>query len=92
MYSSSSRGSEWTLPFMAWELRLYLDTHPDDEKALAAYRQICASLESCSGACRTPAGDITDGGAKRWTWIDDPWPWQAEANLSDIPGKNESEG
>ena len=91
MYSSN-RGSEWTLPFMAWELRLYLDTHPNDEKALNAYRQICAKLESCSGACRTPAGEMTDGDSRRWTWIDDPWPWQTEANLADVTGKNESEG
>ena len=47
MYSSPNRRSsnEWTLPFMAWELRLYLDTHPEDEKALAVYKQICAKLD-----------------------------------------------
>lgn len=35
--------NEYALPFAAWELRLYLDTHPNDEKAFNAYKQICAA-------------------------------------------------
>ena len=47
---------EYSIPFAAWELRLYLNTHPDDEKALPAYRQLCAECESagvekCNYAC-----------------------------------------
>ena len=83
MYSRSRQNrNEWTLPFMAWELRLYLDTHPDDEKALAAYNQVCAKLDSCAGACNTQ-GDTSE----RWNWVDDPWPWQTEANIPDVPGQ-----
>lgn len=92
MYSSPNRRSnnEWTLPFMAWELRLYLDTHPEDEKALAVYKQLCAKLDGCVGACHTPTGQ--DPESSRWSWIDDPWPWQAEANVSDMPTQGGSEG
>ena len=92
MYSSPNRQNrnEWTLPFMAWELRLYLDTHPGDEKALAAYKQVCTKLDSCAGACQTPTGQDQND---RWSWIDDPWPWQTEANLPEtqLPGCCEEE-
>lgn len=46
--------NESALSFAAWELRLYLNTHPDDERALEAYRKLCASHESkCNYACHT---------------------------------------
>ena len=62
--------------FAAWEVRLYLDTHPEDASALALYRRLCA--QECGGyACVPHERD-------RWSWIDDPWPWELEANL---PGK-----
>ncbi len=69
----------WAVPFAVWELRLYLDTHPNDEKALAAYRRLCAILESLHDSqngcqCRSEESDT------HWSWIDDPWPWQPEAN------------
>ena len=45
---------EYSLPFAAWELRLYLDTHPDDAEALAKYKAICAaSGDKCNYACHT---------------------------------------
>lgn len=68
---------DYALPFAAWEMRLYLDSHPWDQQALAAYRQICAqSRGELNYACLPDSGC----GANRWTWIDDPWPWEPEAN------------
>ena len=44
--------NDYALPFAAWDLRLYLDTHPCDERAFAAYKQLCAAAgEKCSYAC-----------------------------------------
>ena len=104
--------SSYALPFAAWELRLYLDTHPDDERALAAYKQLCAAQGGCTYACNTPdghAGGNHAGGHNgatgtcracngstltvatsqpqpckggRWRWIDGPWPWELEANMT----------
>lgn len=82
------KNSEWSLPFMAWELRLYLDTHPNDKKALEAYRKVCEKLDSCVGACDTMQNCMKGCDMSHWTWIDDPWPWQTEANITD----SESEG
>ncbi len=46
--------NEYALPFAAWELRLYLDTHPEDEAALREYRRLCAmSGGHCNYACHT---------------------------------------
>ena len=67
-------GHSYALPFAAWELRLYLDTHPDDERALAAFRGLCGD-HACDYAC---AGTVCRGDG--WCWIDDPWPWEREAN------------
>ncbi len=81
--------NKWALPFAAWELRLYLDTHPYDQRALATYRQICAATGP-NYACATPQGMTsgttpscrgTDGEAESWAWIEGPWPWQVEANI-----------
>ncbi len=83
--------TEYALSFAAWELRLYLDTHPNDEKALAAYKQLCAAEGSaCTYACNTPQGRMQNQpmngvktcGEKTWTWINGPWPWEYEANVN----------
>ncbi len=87
----------YALPFAAWELRLYLNTHPDDERALAAYKQLCAAQGSkCNYACHTDdargsvshaggncgcAAGTTHKGGRVWHWIDDPWPWELSANM-----------
>ncbi len=58
--------------FAAWDLRLYLDTHPDDERAQALFRQL--SGEACEPNYATaflPDDDLPDG----WDWTQDPWPW-----------------
>lgn len=99
--------NEYALPFAAWELRLYLDTHPNDERALSAYRQLCAaSGDKCNYACNTADAKGNNGGGgcgceggmnasvrgvanggcggdgRVWHWVDDPWPWELEANVT----------
>lgn len=60
--------------FAAWDLRLYLDTHPDDAQALALMRQL-------TGDCCEPnyAATFLPGDCTAWTWTDDPWPWSITA-------------
>ena len=57
--------------FAAWELRLYLDTHPEDEQARALLQQII-------GDCCEPnyATTFLTENCARWTWTDNPWPWE----------------
>ena len=59
--------------FAAWELRLYLDTHPDDQRAQALFARLCREVEDPSYATAFLTG--TSCGT-RWDWTDDPWPWE----------------
>ena len=67
--------NRFALPFAAWELRLYLDTHPDDERALAAYKKLCATIGGCSYPCVTPQGMMAAG-----TDSSSSCPWDPAAN------------
>lgn len=77
-----NKKQRFSLPFTELELRLYLDTHPNDVRALEAYRQVCEALYSSgstySGVCARGDSQNRESG---WTWIDNPWPWEAEANI-----------
>ena len=65
-----------TIGFSAWEVRLYLNTHPDDRAALQLYHQLCQQLKGTGYACAF----VPCNGNARWNWVDDPWPWEFEAN------------
>lgn len=55
--------NEYALPFAAWELRLYLNTHPEDECALREYRRICNMAGGkCNYACHTTDARIAPYG------------------------------
>lgn len=62
--------------FAAWELRLYLDTHPEDRRALEAYRHYCAMLSGSGYACAFATQP--EGCSDTWRWLDSPWPWEYE--------------
>lgn len=61
------------LAFAAWELRLYLNTHPHDREALEMFRCRCREMDrpNYAGTFACPHGD-------RWSWLDDPWPWEVD--------------
>ncbi len=67
--------------FSAYEIELFLDTHPNDEKALKTlsvfrqkYAELKAEYESLYGPMNETAS-ATTANASRWKWIDTPWPW-----------------
>lgn len=68
--------------FTAYDLHLYLDTHPDDMKALTEYNHATGMLQSLNSAYQQYYGPITLGGNTPsqypWRWIEEPWPWQIE--------------
>ena len=63
------------MSFSAWEVRLYLNTHPDDQTALQLYQQLCQQTTAPNYACT-----FVPCTGSRWTWVDDPWPWEVCAN------------
>ncbi len=65
--------------FAVVELALYLDTHPNDKKALRNYMAFSEKLKELKKKYEYSFGPLTIEGvnsADRWTWIDGPWPWE----------------
>ncbi len=65
--------------FAAWELRLYLNTHPYDKEALALFCKLCREADGENYA----SAFLTDDGAGGWNWVRNPWPWEYSANCCD---------
>ena len=68
--------------FAAWELHLFLDSHPncvEASKKLAEYRALHKKLKTEYEDKYGPLNE-TSRDTSRWAWISDPWPWEAEAN------------
>lgn len=71
------------LDFSIHETVLFLDTHPNNHRAMAYFEEqkkrraaAIKEYESLFGPYVTHAADVTAD--KRWTWIDGPWPWENE--------------
>lgn len=66
--------------FAAWELRLYLNTHPNDEEALRLFRKLCKEAEEENYATTFLTDDCC---ASNWSWVENPWPWEYSCNCGD---------
>ena len=65
------------LDFAINELALYLDTHPDDEKALCLHRKYCKEAKELKDKYQKVFGPITiNFPCNKWRWIEEPWPWE----------------
>lgn len=63
--------------FACYEMRLFLDTHPNDREAIAEACERCGRARELAEEYQEKYGDLTpstDG--YRWNWVDDPWPWE----------------
>ena len=71
-----------TLAFMIQELALYLDTHPNDKDTLELYRnyQKIYSKGTMDFNENMPLNHAMPAKGDRYTWLDDPWPWEYAAN------------
>lgn len=65
--------------FALKELDLYLDTHPNCRRGLAMFRRYKELRENALEEYTRRFGPITPeqvNNGERWTWVDDPWPWE----------------
>ena len=74
----------WKLQYMDFAIHetvLYLDGHPDNEKAMAYYKKALAERNEYAARFTDKFGPITskDVTGDTWKWIDSPWPWEKEA-------------
>lgn len=65
--------------FTVYDLSLYLNTHPTDQRALAVFRTSVQRSRMLTENYERMYGPLTArSGANTpvWSWIDSPWPWE----------------
>ena len=66
-----------SLDFAVIELALYLDTHPDDEKALCLHRKYVKKVKDLKDKYQKVYGPLTiHYPCNKWRWLEEPWPWE----------------
>ena len=69
--------------FVTLETALYLDTHPNDERAIRlhnTYSQKTSELESLYQAKYGPLKNTGMSGFP-WAYINGPWPWEINFDI-----------
>lgn len=66
--------------FMLVELNLYLDTHPNDKKAISLYNEYVAKQNELREEYVNKFGPILNFGNQtvdeNFSWVNSPWPWE----------------
>lgn len=65
------------LNFAVVELGLYLDTHPEDQRALCLHRKYAKELKELKDKYQKVYGPLTIYfPCNKWRWLEEPWPWE----------------
>ena len=65
------------LDFALVELGLYLDTHPDDRRALCLHNNYARQVKELKDKYQKVYGPLTmDYPCNKWRWLEQPWPWE----------------
>ena len=63
--------------FASGDLGLYLDTHPEDERAIQLHKQYSTELIRLKDEYQKMYGPLTmHYPSDEWRWIDEPMPWE----------------
>ena len=61
--------------FAITELALYLDTHPQDDKALCLHRKYCKQAKDLKDKYQKVYGPLSiNYPCNKWRWLEEPWP------------------
>lgn len=69
--------------FAAYDLLLYLDTHPKDKNAFLMFKDFVEKTKSLISDYESNYGPLTaynSGFGESFNWLNSPWPWEKEAN------------
>lgn len=68
--------------FMMEDLQLYLDTHPMDREAVVKRNSYVMQSKMLHETYERLYGPLSEDSCSPypWQWIDEPWPWECEAN------------
>ena len=76
------------LEFALVELNLYLDTHPEDMRALGIFNRLSCQFNAVKDEYEKIFGPLVNFGHSpsegSWRWLDRPWPW--EINFAMVRG------
>lgn len=69
------------ISFAVYDTLLYLDTHPEDQQALAYYQDMDQKRREALAEYGKQYGPLTSdcpaaASCGRWQWINEPWPWE----------------
>ena len=65
------------LNFAIIELAEYLDTHPNDRKAICLHREYTNELNELKDKYQRIFGPLTIYfPCNKWRWLEEPWPWE----------------
>ena len=74
------------LDFMAVDMQLFLDTHPDDTNAIAKYNSIIREADNLRAQYEKSVGPLFSfrsySPTENFLWVDNPWPWENKFNFS----------
>ncbi len=63
--------------FAIIELGLYLDTHPNDERALCLHNSYARTLRDLKDKYQKVYGPLSIYyPCNKWRWLEEPWPWE----------------
>ena len=69
------------LDFAIVELGLYLDTHPEDQRALCMHREYCKQVKDLKDKYQKMYGPLTIFyPCNKWRWLEEPWPWERRSD------------
>ena len=65
------------LKFAITDLGEYLNTHPDDKRALCLHREYAHQLRDLSDKYQRIYGPLSIYfPCNSWRWLEEPWPWE----------------
>lgn len=69
------------LNFSIIEISLYLNTHPNDVRALNIHRRYCNELHNLKDKYQKMYGPLSIYcPCNKWRWLEEPWPWEGGMN------------
>jgi len=64
------------LNFAIIDISEYLDTHPDDRKALCLHKEYCNQLKDIKDKYQRVYGPLSIYyPCNKWRWLEEPWAW-----------------